>query len=199
MTDDRGRGTKLTLKSGRLAVAVSLHHTETRDLIPKREIEKRSPDGSMILTQKQHFYDDEGKVVSGVRQKREWTDDKGKVYDHEDTLDVENGEKAKPFTKTRIVELARMEKSSVEDYLYTDYYEAFPDSESDALRLWELAKDIRENGPLYGPIVFRRGFKREIAIITSEVDKDKGKFGVLVRLTNSRIRLTNPQDIPEDI
>lgn len=198
MSADRGRGSKITLKSGGVAVAVSLHRTEIRDLIPKRDIEKRTSEGHM-LTQKQYFYDAEGNQLDDVKLRREWTDDLGNIYDNEDALDVEKGAEARPYSKTDIVELARLEKSSVEDYLYTDYYEALPESERDARRLWELAKDIRDNGPLYGPIVFRRGFKREIAILTSEIDEDKGIFAILVRLTNSRIRLSQPRDIPQEI
>jgi hypothetical protein len=194
-SNGRVRGPKLSLKNGGLTVGVSLHRTETKDLIQKRNIERRTPDGSRLLKKKQRIEDDQGNVITEAKVKKYWMDDDGDTYENGDVVEMEDGEEAEPYSKTDIVDLRRLE-SPEGDFLYTDYYEASPDSDTDTQRLWEMAKDIRDNGPLYGPVVFRKGYKRDIAVVTAEIDEDKGKFSVLVRLTNSRIRLTQPQDIP---
>jgi hypothetical protein len=191
------RGPKLKIRLGGITAAVGLYRTDTKDLIPRRKPEKRNPDGSKLLTQKQHIYDEDGTEINGAKTKRQWTDDDGKIYENGDVTHYEDGEVVEPYQKTDTLELTRFKETRPEDLMVVDYFEVTPDGDDQVVPLYELAKDIAENGPVYGPVVFRKGYKREVAVITAEVDEVRKKFALLLRTSNSHIRLTKATDIPE--
>jgi len=195
--ESRIRGPKLKLKNSGITVAVKLIPTERKEFIPKPYIEKRSKETGRVLSNRQHIVDQDDNEIVGARVTRRLKNGDGKVYEDEKVVEYIDGEFSDPHMKTDVLELARLE-SSPDDFLYDDHYEVLPDEKAGIGRLWEIAKDIEANGPVYGPVVFRRGYDKKIAVITVEIDRDGGKFALLLRTTNSRVRLTDPCDIPQE-
>jgi hypothetical protein len=107
----------------------------------------------------------------------------------------------RPFKRTEVLEIPDENwapSTSMDDFLITSEYEVFSEKKADVIKLWEEAeKRLKEDTIGITTFSHGRGFLQYYAFLVPIVQS--GKFVWLLKLTDTKVRLSHLQEIPSKV
>jgi len=107
----------------------------------------------------------------------------------------------RPFERTRVLEIPDenwVPSTVIDEFLISNEYEVYAEKKADIVKLWEEAeKRLKEDVIGVTTYSHGRGFTEYYAFLVPIVHE--GKFGWLLKLTDTKVKLNHLMDIPAKV
>jgi len=193
-------GMEITFQTEHFSARVKLLPLEKKELMHVPKIKLLSKKSQEEVSYRQQMYDNENFPIYDYDEKKELTNSDGLNYKREEVyaIDERTGNRIDKVERTRYLELReQIPEKDKDDFVFDEYFEVVPSVDNQKVPLFFIAMLMKMKGPFITPIVIRAGYREKMAVVSVEFDEDESYFAILLRTTNSNLRLTRPTKVPK--